>query len=861
MGKQTNKPRGGNARQKSVKNVVEEKPLVPEKFKTPVLIILILILLVLFLHDAIFANKIFISGDINASRSLQPFVNQAKKENVFPLWIPYIFSGMPSFASLLIGSDRWYDVIGSIFGWVDRYGAMLLINKDVGWVTIYYFIFGIGMFVFLRGLNLTKFSSFFGAVAAVFSTFIIIWIMVGHNTKIAAMAFFPFIMLLVVELTQRFRWSYLLALIVALHLQFASTHIQMIFYSYLAIGVYLIAAFIRNLVRKEKIGGVLRSVSVLVVASAVAFLMSADIYFSTYEYSKYSIRGASPIIQTPQDKSQTGGGLDYQYATNWSFSPSEIITFFIPSFYGFGDYWYQGPLTNNQGQQINTYFGPQPFTDAPQYMGVIVLLLAVVGFVRNRKNPVVVYSLIVILVALFISFGREFPLIYDLMFNYFPYFNKFRSPSMILVLVQIFVPVLAAFGVDSIIRARKELNAALAKKMLTWTGIFGGLLVLAVVFQGALKDYYTGVVQSSQRFQNAPEAITSFLFDNMIGDLYISLFICLLTTGVVYFYLQRRITTAVCGIILTVILLFDLWRVDYKPMELHSRATEEEQFATPDYVQFIESQVHGSQLDGKLFRVLQLQGGQPMTSNDLAYYLLQDASGYSGAKLRIYQDMLDIDGLTNPNIMRLLGIKYIITDKPNPLFGNVVFRGSRTVQENSNILPRAFFVNSYKIASGLFILNALRTGEFDPSRTVYFEDDPHLKIDPPDSSARILFTDYKIQSMRLHVKASGNNLMLLSEVYYPAGWKAYVDGKQTSIYKADYFLRAIFIPKGTHDVELKFEPMVYSIGKTLSLGTNLIVLVMLIGIAIVKVAERKKSELNRPNHNDDSLQRSGPNID
>ena len=826
MSKQPNK-------QKKEKKAVQEKLLVPEKYETPIFIALIFILLIIFLNKAFFENKVFMSGDISASKSLQTFLDQAHKENVFPLWIPYIFSGMPSFASLLTGGSRWYDLIASAWGIIDHYLAVLMINQDVGWVTVYYFLFGIGLFVLLRRLGLTKFASFFGTTAAVFSTFIIIWIMVGHNTKIAAMAFFPFILLLVMELTQRFRWWYLVGLAIALHEQFQSTHIQMVFYSYLALGIYLLYVLLRNLVKKEKITGTVRAGVLLVAASVIAVLMSADLYFSTYQYSKYSIRGSSPIVQTPQDKAQMGGGLDYEYATNWSFSPKETITFFIPSFYGFGDYEYNGPLSNNQPVHVNTYFGPQPFTDAPQYMGVIVLILAVIGFVRNRRNPFVVFSLIVIVFSLLISFGREFPLVYDLMYNYFPYFNKFRVPSMILVLVQIFVPVLAAFGVDTIAKARGNNDSALAKKMLIWTGVFGGLLLLTLLLQGAIQDFYNGVIQGSGK--QIPQQIYSLLFDNMINDLYVSLFICLLTTGVIYFYLKRRITSLVGGAALTVILLFDLWRVDYKPMQLHDRKTQEEQFATPDYVRFIEN-------DKGLYRVLQLQNGQPMTSNDLAYYLIQDASGYSGAKLRIYQDMIDVVGLTNPNAMRLLGIKYVITDKPDPAFGKVAFTGSRIVEENDNSLPRAFFVDGYKIASGLQILNSLRTGSFDPSKTVYFENDPKLTIDVPDTSASVHFEDYEIQSMKIRVKASGNNLLLLSEVYYPAGWNAYIDGKPTQIYKADYFLRALIVPKGVHEIELKFEPKMYLLGRNLSLGTNGIIVLLLIGTLPGAIMKRRKKQ-------------------
>ena len=818
-------------KRKTDKKAVQDKPLLPEKYETPVLIALIIVLLLVFLHQAFLENKVFISPDIDASRSLQTFVDQAKKENVFPLWIPYVFSGMPSYASLLVGGNRWYDIIPTVWGYVDQAIATILINKEVGWVLVYYFLFGIGLFVLMRRLGLTKFASFFGSVATLFSMYIIIWIMVGHNTKIAAMAFFPFILLLVMELMQRFRWSYLLALVVAIHLQFQSTHIQMIFYSYLAVGVYLIFMLIRNFVKKEKVSGTIRAGVLLIVASAVAFIMSADMYFSVYQYSKYSIRGASPIVQTAQETGQKGGGLDYQYATNWSFGPQEMITFFIPSFYGFGDIVYNGPLSNNQTVHANTYFGPEPFTDAPQYMGVIVLLLAFIGFIKNRRNPFVWFSLIVIVLSLLIAFGREFPIVYNLLFYHLPYFNKFRAPSLILVLVQIFVPILAAFGVDAIAKARENSDLVLARKMLIWTGVFGGLLVLSFLLQGSIQDFYTGVIQGTGR--RIPQQIYPLLFNNMMNDLYISIVICLATTAVIHFYIQRRITSLAGSGALTLILLFDLWRVDYQPMQMHSRQTQAERFATPDYVQFIKD-------NPGLYRVLPLQDGQPTTSNNLAYYSIQDASGYSGAKLRIYQDMLDVVGLTNPNIMRLLDIKYIITDKPDPSFGKVVFSGSSAVEENDKILPRAFFVDDYKVGSGLEILNGLRTGAFDPAKTVYFMDNPNLTVDKPDSNVYVKFLDYKLQSMKMQVKASGNNLLLLSEVYYPAGWEAYIDGKPAKIYRADYFLRALMVPKGVHEIKLVFHPSAYYVGKELSLGSNGIIVVLLLVLAGGTYMKRKK---------------------
>ncbi len=836
MGKRPNK-------RKAAKKSVHPKPLVPEKYETPIFIALMIILLIAFLHQAFFDNKVFISNDINASKSLQTFVDQSKSQGVFPLWIPYVFSGMPSFASLLVGGNRWYDLFPTVWGWIDQAIATILVNKDVGWVLTYYFLFGIGLCVLIRRLGLPKFAAFFGATATLFSTYIIIWIMVGHNTKIAAIAFFPFILLLVMELAKEFRWSYLLALIVAIHLQFQSTHIQMIFYSYLAIGVFLITMLVRNALKKDGITGTVRATVLFVVASAIAFVMSADLYFSVYQYSKYSIRGSSPIVQTAGNTAHNGGGLDYEYATNWSFAPEELATFVDPWFYGFGNIVYKGTFSGGREVRPYTYFGPEIFTDAPEYMGIIVLLLAVIGFIKNRRNPFVLFSMAVIVISLFIAFGKELPIVYNLMFYHFPYFNKFRAPDMILVLVQVFVPILAAFGIDTIIKARENPDLLPAKRMLEWTGVFGGLVLLSLVFQDAIKDMYLPLVQANAAkiagANRIPEQqvssilIPQIIFPNMMSGLYAALTLCFLTTGTIYLYLRRNISLMLLGALLTVMLLFDLWRVDYQPMQMFSRRVQSEQFATPDYVNFIKQ-------DTGLYRVLPLQEGQPTTSNDLAYYGLQDASGYSGAKLRIYQDMLDVVGLTNSNIMRLLDIKYVITGRPDTAYGRIVFSGSEAVEENDNILPRAFFVDGYRIANGLQILNSLRTGAFDPGRIAYFETDPHRAVQQPEQGASIQFQHYGLQSMKMKVAATGNNLMVLSEVYYPAGWNAFVDGKPATIYKTDYFLRGIFLTRGVHEVEFRFEPKVYAVGKTLALASNGIVAVGLLILLASNLLRRRQ---------------------
>ena len=567
---------------------------------------------------------------------------------------------------------------------------------------------------------------------------------------------------------------------------------------------------------------------------------------SILEYNKYSIRGSSPIVQSPGTKTESGVGLDYDYATSWSFSPGEVATFFIPSFYGFGDYEYSGPLTNGQPIRPNTYFGQMNFTDAPEYMGVITIILAVIGFVRNRKNRFVQFSLFTIIVALLISFGRNFSILFDPMFYYFPYFNRFRSPSMILVIVQIFLPILAAFGIDAIFQARKVGDRNLGKKAMVWGGAFAGLLLLALLLQSSIQDMFLGLLESNpqgiasiaREFRISGDQVLNVIFPQMIfpnisADIYISLLIAIVTCGTIYLYLNGKMRTILVSAVFLVVLLFDMWRVDVKPMEYSDKAQLQDQFTKPDYVSYIQQ-------DTSLYRVIQLQDFQPGYSNTLAYFSLQNAFGYTGAKLRNYQDMMDVAGITNPSILRLLGVKYIISDRPDSLLGQTVFRGSQLVLRNDNALPRAFFINSYRVASDLTVLQSLRDETFDPAKTVYFGTDPHLKFEPPDSSASVELSDYKIQSMTMKVHASGNNFLVLSEVYYPKGWEATIDGKPTTIYQSDYFLRGIEVPKGEHIVALNFNPKTYYIGRNVSLIANILVLVGLAGIIGYARFARKK---------------------
>jgi hypothetical protein len=817
----------------------KESAIIPLRYQHAVSVAIIFISLPLFFNEIVFSGKVFVSGDTVASHSLVTLSRDAEVEGIFPLWNPYIFCGMPGYASLSVHIDRDFDITALISGWLSTGFGHIMMYPDVGYVIYYYFVLGVGVYLFAFYRIRSKIAALIVALATLYSTFIIIWIMFGAVTKIAVIAYFPYVFWLVEKLREKFNSLLFLVLIVVLHLMFLPSHMQMIFYTYFALGIYYIMFFIRALVKKENWKGVLRSGILLFVASALAFGLTADQYLSTLEYAPYSIRGSDPIAQTQAHEKKQGsetkatqGGLDYDYATNWSFSPGETFTFLIPSLYGFGQHPYQGVLTNNQPTRLNTYFGQQSFTDAPQYMGIIILVLGCIGAVRKRKDPFVQYLSVTIVLSLVISFGREFSLLYDLMFYHFPMFNKFRIPSMILILVQLFVPLLAGYGIVSLLEDRaRSLPPLIAKRWKYTIAVLGILFVLAFFARGFFAGLYSAFFPQqevtkalSRSYGSEPQVLNElyvFITDTVTTDIIVALFLLMTTFAAFYYYWQKKITLQVLTAVLVCAVIVDLWRVDYEMMETHTRAQADQDFVTPDYVKFLKQ-------DTTLYRTLEFVNGQPPYSNALAYWRIQSAYGYQGAKMRAYQDIAENVNLGNPLLWGLMDVKYVLSNRMDSSHVlALAYRGKdMNVFYNRAQLPRAFFVNRYEVKSGMEILNNISSMSFNPLDVAYFTEDPRQKIDSALSGAEVKYTKFGIQDLEAKVTATGNNLVFFSETYYPEGWKAFIDNVETKIYRVNYLFRGVVVPRGTHTVAMKFEPRGFYLGKMYSLGMNVLVLVL-----------------------------------
>ena len=773
---------------------------------------LLFLLLIVFFHQAIFSGKIFVPPDYVATRCFDTYRAEAKSEGVFPLWIPYIFSGMPSFGSLIVGGSIPYDGVHKI--WI---GAQkLLFNGILRLPALFwrglrgYLLFGLFTFLFLRHKGFGDFAAFFAAVSAIFSTHVIAWVMFSHNTKTISLMWLPLMLWLVEKILKSRKLLYVVLLGMVCSFQFMPSHYQIIYYTYMTAGIYFLCIAVGKVRDERQYGNVVRALAVIAVAILLGIALRAWSNFSVYEYSKYSIRGGTAPL---------GGGtsgLSYDYATSWSFHPAEMIELIVPSFFGFG------------GQ---SYWGYMPFTDFPIYVGLVPLLLAGIAVAYGRKEKLFWFAAILSLFSLLLSFGRYFPLLYGPMFRWLPFFDKFRVPSMVLCLFSFSVALLAGLGIKTLLTMPQPQRKSLTRLAVRGMIALGVLFVLMVIARDWLEGIYSAMI--AQRGRSIPALQVGRIFNPAWKDALRGSAILFATLGGIFLLLKGKLSVRLFQWGLLAILLMDLWSVDHKPMHYREQVAATNIFRKPDYVRFLEK-------DRSKFRILPLGGQGAPSPNWYAYFRLESVYGYHPAKLRVYQDMIEGMGIGHPSFLKLLNVKYILSPKPisaGPNF-QLVFDGTQKVYLNRNMLPRAFFADSYELVEdGNLVLEKLKAGDFDPRKVAFLKEPPDAKI-VPASGSEVTITEYGIQHLTMDVEAVGENLLVLSEVYYLAGWKAFVDDAPTKIYRTNYALRSVVVPPGRHTVRFEFAPKSFKLGVAITAVAHALTLGVLLVYLIAYLRRR-----------------------
>ncbi|MDP2303244.1 MAG: YfhO family protein [Ignavibacteria bacterium] len=837
--------------------------ILPEKYHVLAVLLVLVILFLAFLSPMYFGGKTFQSGDILASKAAQPYIE--KERDGFTLWNPHIFCGMPAYS---LGTGyTWFNLIYVVFTAARSLFTSFFEVEYAMW-SFYLIILAFTSFFLMKYLTKNTLVSLFTAIATSFSTGLIVFLFIGHVTKLTSICMYPLLFLLLFRLQEKFKLIDFLLLIITMQLLIQGFHVQIIFYTMFAVGIYYLYFFSRAIAIKDLLlrNNLIKSAVTFAGASIIALLIQSDNLTQIYEYTQYSTRGGKSVVEESTGKAEQSSSEYYEYHTNWSFSPGEVLTFIIPSYYGFGNSVYNGPLTQGKEVEVNTYFGQMPFVDVAMYMGVLVFFLALFAIVTCWKNPVVRFLTILSSIALLISFGKTFPVLFDLLFYNLPYFDKFRVPSMILVLVQLSLPLLAGYGIMKIISLKGERNNKAISLIKYLAFAFTTLFVLTLLFNNAFSDSFTSKVQNSNRFKNLEQSFYSsiYLFGNeqiskseldsallkhisgmLISDMLIAFSITALTFWLAYGYIKNKLSRDVLVLSIIVLALIDLWRIDSRGAKYSDNPDVDGLFNTPDYVNAIRGQK-----DSEPFRILNMKqdgslGSFNQNSNFNAYFLLEDFYGYSGIKPRAYQDIIDVVGPVNPTLWNLANVKYIITDKPIMMAGltQVASSEKSSVYKNEAVLPRVYFVNRVEMKKGIDILNSIKNNEFNPAEIAYTEE--AVQVDQPDSTASVRITKYADEKIVVNVNASGNNFVVFTNTYVPTGWKATIDGNDLKVFRANHNFMGVVVPKGEHILEFTYAPTSFFISRWIAfILSSLVVAGLIIVLLMQKLSSRKQKISN-----------------
>lgn len=757
----------------------------------------VLALLVLLFFYPITFGRVFLTPDSVAPAGFGKIAFDAlQNEHIYPLWNPYHFLGMPSFGSLAF--VPYVYPLDVVFGFLNR----ALHFPDLTWLLAHYLLLGLSMLALLRALGAAPEGALLGASAFALTPNLVAVGVFGHGSQIMTAAYLPLLLLLLDRFARRGSLVALAGFAVAVALQLLRGHVQIVFYSWLALGGYALFLSASGFREGRRAEG-WRALGGLAAGLALGFGISAFLYLPLHEYSKLSIRGAGE-----------GGGAGLDYATAWSFHPREILTFAIPSMFGFGG---------------RTYWGSMPFTDYPNYMGILPLTLAIYGAFRWR-GTVRWYFVTMALVSLLISFGKHFQPLYSLLYYHLPFFNKFRVPVMILVLVQLATAALAALGLTvALSRAAPTKVKGATDPGSPWAraaalAVLGGIAVVALL-RALGSRLEVAATHSRPNFgaEAARQALDLASLDAVKSGI-------LLAFGFLAVALARRGRLSRLGAAAAILALtaVDLWVVDRKIMDpqVGSPQEYEEYFKETSEVTYLKS-------DSTLFRVLPIQ----WNDSRLAAYGIASVMGYHPAKPRLYQALADTAGIMSSlKMLQFLNVKYALADGYIPQ-GTEGFTlrhdGETKVYEIDGWLPRAYVVHRLKpVRDDVVSLATIRTGHFEPAHeALWTEPDPLPAMEAPDVADSVRVVRYSFNEAEFLVATSAPGLFVVADQYDP-DWQATIDGAPATIHRVDYLMRGILIQPGVHRIRFRYEPRALAAGVRISI-VSLVLTLALAGAGLV----------------------------
>lgn len=781
-----------------------------------------------------------------------------------PLWSNSMFGGMPTYTNYLTGVKNYVLPVQKFVENIIPYPAFML------------FFAMLGFFILTCTLKVNKWIGALGAFAYAFATYNIELIASGHNTKMYSVADMPGVLagFLMIYNGRRLGGAAIMALFFSLMI--SAIHFQMVYYTGILLLIAGIGIAIQE-IRNGRINNLLIGTGIAVLVSVLSIGPSLPFVMTTKEYTEYTMRGGgSELKKMNGSATKKAGGLDIEYAYRWSTGLGETFCILVPQLYGGGggqdigtDSKFYETLTSmgvQEGaaeqyvQQAPTYWGSQPFLAGPVYFGAIICFLFLLGMFIIR-SPHKWWMLAVSIIAIMMSWGRHLPGLNNFLFDHLPMYNKFRVPSMTLVIPQLMFPVVAIWALNDIITKQVD-KAALLKSVKLSAGITAGLCILLGVggqmffdFKASglnltdsqLVDQFTknggGNAEVGQRVL---KALAEDRASMAMSSALMSAFFILAAAGLLWAYSKEKIKQEILigGIALLVII--DLGGIARKYLN------DENYIDTADYeAQFDPRPVDVEILKDKdpYYRVFDLT--RDIYNDAMQSVHHKTVGGYSAVKMESYQDLINVhlSGPFNSEVLNMLNTKYIIfSGGPN---------GTPVFQPNPGAAGNAWFVQEVKYANDadeeIQSMNAPAlgdtaqvTGGWKAAQTAIVRKTFAAQLNNAtsfikDSTASIRLDKYGLNELGFVSNNNHEGLAVFSDIFYDKGWKAFIDEKETPIIKADYVLRAVKIPAGNHKVTFRFHPDTY-------FGTNnyamlsSILLYLLFGAALFAAFRNKKSE-------------------
>ena len=811
------------------------------------------IAIALIYTNPVFQGKEIIQHDIVQYKGgAKELLDYRAKNGEETYWSDAMFGGMPTYQT---GAQFRGDIIKH----VDN--ALNFLPKPAN----YLFLLFAGFF--LLGLTAVRNWKYalLGATFFGLSTYFYIIISAGHNGKVHTIAYFA--PLLAGILLVYIRKKYLLGFVVMalfMGLQIAANHFQMTYYLFIGIGFLFLSELIRVLLKKSDWKHFGISSGVLALSFLLGIGMNSQRLLANREYVEETVRGKQ-ILEDEKQNHASKDGMNRDAMLMWSYGKLETLNLFIPRIYG-GSSQEKGSdriMQNIQdlvqenatsqeevdnimkGFSSPTYWGEQPGTAGPAYQGAVVCFLAFLGFFfapKKYKYWILGASVLTIMLA----WGSNFLIVSDLFIDFVPLYNKFRAPSSILVVVELLFPLIAIVGLYSFFN-NKNLTTEYKQKVLMYAG--GGVLaflLLMLVFGKSLLGFYT---ETEKRY--LPSYLLDYLIDERYGmfkeDSVKAIFYVGAVLGVLFLTRKQKLTQNIALIIIGAVSSFDLWSVNKRYLNNDNFVDKEfvqEPFVTEvsDYLiekagdnTEVQRLLAQAEMNKTLSILIEKDKGHYRIFNSITSpfnetttsYFKSSVGGYHAVKLRRYDDLInqyfsETDNKKTLNILNMLNTKYI-------LLGSLQ---EPRAEINPNANGNAWFVSDIQfVKTPNEEIKAV--GEIDNKKTavVSVEDQKYFegKNLQSDSTAVIELKNYQPNQLEFKTQSKTPQLAVFSEIYYPKGWKMLLDGKEVPYIKANYLLRAVFVPAGNHEVRMVFEPEVIEKGKVISMSAFGIFLLLSVG--------------------------------